>query len=303
MAIETRRRPPGGATGRKLSGYGLCGFFLACVALLSTVHAQAELPQHNPVPGGIAVIPLKMTVADKPVVHFGERPVYVTRDQEGWSAVVGLPCDILPGNYIVTVSGAPQGNSSIELGILPHPPRLPNPDETGSDDYVQDRNSTAALPQWISPRSVVNEAMSRRYEYDHALAEGLAPDFQFRAPVESVYSVDYGKLLVDGSLWCHDYLSFFLPAGSRVYAPAPGVVAGIDATGQGGSRIVVAHGDTVVSILGNLGDIPVKVGQSVEQGEMLGKVGAMAGDQAGRLDWAVALNGYRVDPLQFAAAP
>ncbi len=303
MATESRSPPPGAAPTRGIPECGISGIILSVMAFLTSLHALADLPGHNPVPGGIAVIPLETATDDKPVVKFGERPVHVARDQGGWSAVVGLPCDILPGNYIVTVSGGQQDHTSVELGILPHSPRLPDPDAGDGGGHVQGRSPTVTLPRGVSARSVVNIAMFSSIDYDHALAAGMDPDFQFRAPVESKYSVDYGKLLVDGNLWCHDYLSFFLPAGNLVYAPAPGVVAGIDPTQQGGSRIVVAHGDAVVSVLANLQDVPVEVGQAVEQGEMLGKVGALAGDRTGRLDWAVALNGYRIDPLQFASAP
>ncbi len=303
MAIESRSPPPGAVAARGMSGRCLCGIIPVIMAFLTSALAQADLPRHNPVPGGIAVIPLRTAVAEKPVVRFGERPVYVARDQGGWRAVVGLPCDILPGNYIVTVSGSQRNDTSVELGVLPHPPRLPDPDGGDGGDHFRGRSLIITLPQQITARSVVNGAMLRRFEYDHALVAGMDPDFRFHAPVESTFSVDYGKLLVDDDLWCHDYLSFFLPAGNRVYAPAHGVVVGIDAAGKGGSRIMVAHGEAVVSILGNLEDVPVEVGQTVEQGEMLGVVGTPTGDQTGRLDWAVALNGYRIDPLQFASTP
>lgn len=304
MGIEpgtrSRRRLPGRSRARRTFPGTILS---ALLALTATVPGQADLPRHDPVPGGIAVIALKAPLEERPLVRFGEHRVYVARNPDGWSAVVGLPCDILPGNYIVTVSGTQRKNTSVELGVVPHPPHLPEQEEGGDSGRDRDRNPVITLPRRTEVQSVVNEAMSREIEFDPALAEGLVPDFRFQAPVESTRSVDYGRLILDGRLWCHDYLSFFLPAANPVYAPAPGKVAGIDAAGEHGQRIVIAHADGVASVLGNLGDVRVEVGQPVERGEVLGSVGRVAGVRTGRLDWAVALNGHLVDPLRFSPSP
>ena len=63
------------------------------VAWLSASHAAPtpELPQANPVPGGVAIMPLNPAADAPPRVRFNGERVMVVRQNNRWHAVVGLP--------------------------------------------------------------------------------------------------------------------------------------------------------------------------------------------------------------------
>ncbi len=268
----------------------------------SILPVQANLPRHNPVSGGIAVIPLTTPLAIKPEVQFGDRQVHVARHADGWHAYVGLPCDMLPGKYIILIFRPDQTHTSIEWNVMPHPPPLSNIDRRNEPQTRQDRHGVVSLPEPFQVQSVMNPDIPRRVETDPALTATLATNFVFQAPVESTWTVDYGKILVNGEFQCHDYLSYLVPLHHPVFAPAHGVVIGREKH-QESHLILIAHAESVVSILGNLKNVFVEVGQTVQRGDKLGEAAMASGSSQGRLDWAVALNGYRVDPLQFSSTP
>lgn len=275
---------------------------LAWAGLLVSFSAagDAGLPVHRPVPGGIAVLPLNLQGEDKPSARFGEREVLVSRDGERWVAVVGLPCTMLPGNYIVSLTGEDLESVSVELGVIPHAPLNDGSDEV---DGGAVRSGAPQAPDPASGDVVFNPTLAQAPAVDPEAHSGLIPDFDFRAPVESRRIVRFGPMPSSTGLRCHDYLSFLLAPGSRIYTPAEGRVAAVDRTREHGIRITLAHGGGVVSVLGNLRTALVETGQRLDQGEILGTVGIADGSDSGRLDWAIALNGSRVDPLQFSATP
>ena len=59
------------------------------------------LPQHDPVPGGIAIVPI--VAADS--ASFRGAPVMVAEGDDGRVAVVGLPLSLSPGEYKVMTPG------------------------------------------------------------------------------------------------------------------------------------------------------------------------------------------------------
>ena len=78
------------------------------VAWLAVSHAvlAAELPQTNPVPGGIAIVPLVHAAETAPRVRFGNDRVMVVRHDGRWHAVVGLPLTLATGEHRLSQDGA-----------------------------------------------------------------------------------------------------------------------------------------------------------------------------------------------------
>ncbi len=68
-----------------------------------TAHAQ-DLPRENPVPGGIAIIPVAPDTEPAPVVHYDNQRVLVTPQAGQWQAVVGLSLSATPGPQILQIS-------------------------------------------------------------------------------------------------------------------------------------------------------------------------------------------------------
>lgn len=87
------------------------------------------------------------------------------------------------------------------------------------------------------------------------------------------------------------------PTGTAVTTPAPGVVtlAEPDLFYSGGT-IIIDHGMDVSSSFLHLSEVTVEVGQRVEPGDIIGKVGSTGRATGPHLDWRMNWRNRRVDP-------
>lgn len=85
--------------------------------------------------------------------------------------------------------------------------------------------------------------------------------------------------------------------GAAVMAPAPGIVtlAHPDLYFSGGT-LIIDHGHGLSSTFLHLNKVEVNVGQRVEQGQLVARVGATGRVTGPHLDWRMNLRGVRLDP-------
>ncbi len=95
----------------------------------------------------------------------------------------------------------------------------------------------------------------------------------------------------------HWGLDIAAPTGTPVKAPAGGIVSLThpDMYFSGGT-IFIDHGHGLVSAFLHLSEILVEDEQHVEQGEIIGKVGATGRATGPHLDWRINIGDTRVDP-------
>jgi murein DD-endopeptidase MepM/ murein hydrolase activator NlpD len=95
----------------------------------------------------------------------------------------------------------------------------------------------------------------------------------------------------------HWGLDIAAPTGTPVKAPAGGIVSLThpDMYFSGGT-IFIDHGHGLVSAFLHLSEILVEEEQRVEQGEIIGKVGATGRATGPHLDWRINVGSTRVDP-------
>jgi murein DD-endopeptidase MepM/ murein hydrolase activator NlpD len=65
-----------------------------------------------------------------------------------------------------------------------------------------------------------------------------------------------------------------------------------------GNAVVLDHGLGVYTLYGHLSEIGVKVGDTLEKGTVLGKVGATGRVTGPHLHWGLTVERARVNPLQ-----
>ncbi|MGD8727910.1 MAG: M23 family metallopeptidase [Gemmatimonadales bacterium] len=85
--------------------------------------------------------------------------------------------------------------------------------------------------------------------------------------------------------------------GTPVRAPNRGVVALTDDTYYGGRVVYLAHGDGLITGYMHLSEISVAQGDTVEQGRVLGKVGATGRVTGPHLHWLARYGSVLVDPM------
>ena len=95
----------------------------------------------------------------------------------------------------------------------------------------------------------------------------------------------------------HWGLDIAAPTGTPVLAPAGGIISLThpDMYFSGGT-LFIDHGHGLVSAFLHLSAISVEEGQRVEQGDLIGKVGATGRATGPHLDWRINVGNTRVDP-------
>ncbi len=97
----------------------------------------------------------------------------------------------------------------------------------------------------------------------------------------------------------HSGVDYAVPAGTPIYAPAPGKVVLAEALQVRGGAVIVDHGRGVMSGYWHLSQIDVVVGQMVNTGDLLGLVGSTGLSTGAHLHWELRVMGVPVDPLQW----
>lgn len=86
------------------------------------------------------------------------------------------------------------------------------------------------------------------------------------------------------------------PTGTPVVAPAAGVITLSDDLYYSGNTVILDHGMGVYSTFLHLDESDVKVGDVLEQGDPIGKIGATGRATGPHLDWRLNLGKMRLDP-------
>lgn len=100
----------------------------------------------------------------------------------------------------------------------------------------------------------------------------------------------------------HTGLDIGAEEGAPVVASNAGVVVLADTLYLAGKTVVVDHGLGLLTTYSHLSQKSVLVGDRLERGQMLGRVGATGRVTGPHLHWAAHVNGARVDPLSLMAA-
>ncbi|MDE3089287.1 MAG: LysM peptidoglycan-binding domain-containing protein [Chloroflexota bacterium] len=125
----------------------------------------------------------------------------------------------------------------------------------------------------------------------------------FRQPVYTTITENFGtRRSYNGgpvSACGHEGTDFGMPTGSPIYAPARGRIVFAGLTEVRGNMTVIDHGVGVYSAYYHQSEIDVQVGQMVEPGTPLGKVGSTGLSTGPHLHWSMWANGEYVDPLEW----
>lgn len=260
-------------------------WIVVCCLLMPGMAASVmagPLPRHDPVPGGVAVIPLETETE----VTYRGRPVMTVRENDSRWALVGIPLSAEPGTHHLGAAG-----KNIDF-------------EVSARDYVTQR-LTIANPRQVNPLPVDLERIGRdRKEMDAAFVhfdETLPPQTRFLIPVDGPLSSSFGlrRILNGEPRNPHSGLDIAAPAGAPIIAPAPGKVV---ATGDyffNGNTVLIDHGQGLITMYCHMSRIDVSPGDLVKAGARIGAVGQTGRVTGPHLHWSVSLNNARVNPSLF----
>ncbi len=99
---------------------------------------------------------------------------------------------------------------------------------------------------------------------------------------------------------CHHAIDIAAPIGVPIYAAASGQVvkAGVTEYPAYGRMIVIRHSNGYQTLYGHLSASYVHVGQHVDKGEMIGRMGSTGRSTGSHLHFEIAKDSWLLDPLQ-----
>lgn len=104
---------------------------------------------------------------------------------------------------------------------------------------------------------------------------------------------------VPGASTNHKGVDLAAPYGSNILASAAGVVTTSKYSASAGNYVVIAHGNGVSTVYMHASALLVSVGETVEQGDVIAKVGSTGYSSGNHLHFGVIKNGTYVDPLGY----
>lgn len=97
----------------------------------------------------------------------------------------------------------------------------------------------------------------------------------------------------------HNGLDLAAPPGTPVYAAAPGTVVGAGWNGVFGQAVEIDHGYGYRTLYGHLSRIEVRLGDHLEKGDLVGRVGSTGRSSGPHLHYTVFRNGVAINPSPY----
>lgn len=98
----------------------------------------------------------------------------------------------------------------------------------------------------------------------------------------------------------HTGIDFSCPRGTQIVSSGKGVVVKINGNGRGyGKHVLINHGYGIQTLYAHMSEIDVHVGQKVERGSPIGKVGSTGTATAPHLHYEVHKNGEPINPIDY----
>ena len=253
------------------------------------------LPNPAPVPGGVALVTLGAATVGRPRATYGGRPVMVREQSADWVAVVGiaLAADAAqPQALAVTDADSRQRRVDFRLQRKRYAEQrltvAPGQVDLSAADLERSRRESAHLRTVLGRFDAAREPATLR----------------MLQPVAGPRSSSFGlRRVFNGQARNpHGGMDLAAPTGTPVLAAAAGEVVDAGDYFFSGRCVIVDHGQGFLSLYAHLSAIDVAVGQAVDAGAPLAKVGATGRVTGPHLHFSVYLNAQAVDPALFLPA-
>jgi murein DD-endopeptidase MepM/ murein hydrolase activator NlpD len=274
--------------------------FEAVVVALALLHGSAagaavriDFEARAMQPGELVIVTIEgpADTADVHVAAFGHQIVPIAIDPGRWRALVGIDLDTRPGTYELAVQLGP-ARETRDLVVRPK--------------VFRTRRLTVD-PDFVTPPPSVEARIAQEAELMHQVWQASPPRAlwtrPFARPVREAANSAFGTRSVFNGLPrnAHSGADFLSPAGTPVRAPNNGQVVIARNLYFSGNTVVIDHGAGLFSLLAHFSEIDVREGQEVENGQVVGRVGATGRVTGPHLHWTVRASDARVDPLSLLA--
>jgi murein DD-endopeptidase MepM/ murein hydrolase activator NlpD len=268
---------------------------LVLVLLGPAIAGATGAPRAEPVPGGIALVPLAPLSRPAPTAKIAGTPAMVVAREGFWTAVVGIDLEAQPGEHVLEIV---HGEGPLAVHRIP----------VRAKEYAS-QHITLKDRRMVEPPAADLERIAReRREIERAFRSfrpAAAVEPVLDMPVSGRLSSPFGlrRFFNGAPRRPHSGIDIAAPAGTPVRAPAPGIVHTVGEYFFNGRTVFIDHGQGLVSMMCHLQAVTVHPGQAVERGAMVGRVGSTGRATGPHLHWSVSLNDARVNPGLLLTGP
>ena len=214
-------------------------------------------------------------------------------------ALLGVDLEKLPGVYpllmhVTVVNGNP-ASCTVQIPV--------RKGKFATESLHVEKEFVEPNPEQIKRANEERDQL--RHIFDQVTPEKLWTG-KFRVPLDGVTTgSNFGKRrILNGQPGSpHGGVDFPAITGTPVHAAQSGRVALAQELFFSGNTVVVDHGLGVYTFYGHLSAIDVKAGDTVNSGQVLGKVGATGRVTGPHLHWGLTVERARVNPLQLVQLP
>lgn len=251
----------------------------------------SAMPALNTVPGGLLQLALEQAGQPAPTVTFNDKKALVTRLNDKWITLVGIPLSTKPGEHRISVQ--PIGKAKYTIAFDVSAKEYPA-------SYITIKNKRKVNPNPVDMKRIkkervrLNKDLRRWTSQEHV-------DLDFELPAKGRMSGVFGsrRFFNKQPRRPHSGLDIAAPTGTAVKAPAQGTVIDTGDFFFNGNTVLVDHGQGLISGYFHLSAIEVKPGQQINKGDLLGRIGATGRVTGPHLHWNIYLNRTKVDPALF----
>ena len=248
------------------------------------------LPQQSAVPGGVVLVPIKLTIDKKPTVTYRKQPVMVVKKHGQWVAIVGIPLNAKAGEQVlqVSVSGV---TKYVPFNIV---------DKTYPTQHIKIKDKRKVNPNQYDMRRINAEKLTIQAALTHWTDKAQVP-MAFIWPVKGRISGLFGRrrVLNGEPRKPHSGMDIATPIGTEIRAPADGIVRDTGNYFFNGKTVFIDHGQGLITMFCHMDEIDVQPNDMIKQGDVIGTVGMTGRVTGPHLHFGVSLNNQRVEPRLF----
>ncbi len=250
------------------------------------------LPKIAAVPGGVAVVPLGRS-EQTPEAYLADNRLMVLGDPGQWQAIVGIAL-------------ATEQDSTLRISVRwPGRNKVEVPVSVGSKRYETQELKVKPGQVNLSPENLARYRRESAHlkEVRRTFSMPLVGALPLTQPCEGTRSSSFGlRRVFNGQpRRPHSGMDLAAPEGAPVVAAAAGRVIDRGDYFFSGNMLMLDHGQGLLTLYAHLSAMDVEVGEQVERGVQIGKVGATGRVTGAHLHFGVYLNTVPVDPALFLA--
>jgi murein DD-endopeptidase MepM/ murein hydrolase activator NlpD len=248
------------------------------------------------VQGGTEVVRVQLQDSYTAAGTLVDQPLRFFQSDGRQIALQGIHALLEPGVYPLRLEASlPDGSKQSHEQMV-----LVTSGKYASEDlYVESTtiDPTVTEPENQQILSITSVVTTTRYWNGTFSSPAVYPDeFTSYFGTRRVYKGLNSDLVVEGF---HTGLDFAGGEGLQIFAPAPGKVVFAGPLTVRGNATIIDHGWGIYSGFWHQSQILVKVGDVVQQGQVIGLVGGTGRVTGAHLHWEVWVNGVQVNPFDW----